>query len=264
MIRAPVALVVSVCLALPWGAASAQRSEPPSASSSTGASSEERTRALELYRRSRERYELGDYEQAAALLREAHALHAEPNLLYNLARAYGNVGRFEEAIDAYERFLEAVPDTPDRAVIESRIDNYRATLAEQERREAERQQALERERQRALTESDAGPDPAPWVIAGSGAGVLVAGAVFGGLSLSARDEAENEPSFVPASEASDRAVTFGWVANGAFALGGALAVLGVVWGIVDVVQSSDEDIEESGQTPEVVLSVGPNGLGLTW
>jgi tetratricopeptide (TPR) repeat protein len=219
---------------------------------------DERARALALYEQSRERYELGDYAEAAALLRRAHAILPEANLLYNLARAYGNLGDFERAIDAYERFLEAAPESDLRETIEARIANYREVLAE--RREQER--ARERERrlalERARSESRDGPNPAPWILAGSGGGVLLAGTVLGAFSLSARNEAEDDPSFSSAKESSDRAVALGWSANGAFILGGLLTIIGVVWGIVEVAGGSDPDKER------VAFDVGPGGATLSW
>lgn len=222
---------------------------------------DERSRALALYEQSRHRYELGDYEGAAALLRRAYAMFPEANLLYNLARAYGNLGDFGRAIDAYEQFLEAVPDTELRDTIEARIANYRQVLTERraQERARERRLALELARREA---KDAGPNPAPWILAGGGGGVLVAGAILGGLSLAARNDAEDDPSFRSARDTSDRAVALGWAANGAFVLGGLLTAIGLVWGIVDVAGSRGSTDEEP---PEgLSFTLGADGATLTW
>lgn len=224
-----------------------------------------RRRARELNRQSHERYQLADYQGAVELLEQAYALYPQPILLYNMARAYGNLGRFEEAIAAYERYLASAPEGDDHRVIETRIRNYRAVLEERRAREAEARtaraaEAAETQRRAALLEArteprPAEPDAAPWVIAGVGAAVLIGGGVLGGLSLSERGAAESEPAFIPAQAASDRAVAFAWAANGAFILGGVLALVGVVWGIVDLTSS------ESART---AVSVRRGNLEIVW
>lgn len=223
-----------------------------------------RQRARELNRQSHERYELADYQGAVELLEQAYALYPQPTLLYNMARAYGNLGRFEEAIAAYERYLASAPEGDDHRVIEARIRNYRAVLEERRARDAEARTAraaeAETQRRAALLEArteppPAEPDAAPWVFAGVGAAVLIGGGVLGGLSLSERGAAESEPSFIPAQAASDRAVAFAWAANGAFIVGGVLALVGVIWGIVDLTSS------ESART---AVSVRRGSLEIVW
>jgi len=221
---------------------------------------EARAEALELHAQSRERYERGDYEASVALLQRAYEVFPEPNVLYNLARAHGQMGAYAEAIEAYERFLSEVPDTPLRAVIEERVVNLRALLAEQEaaaaRREAERRELVARARREAQREAQRGPDVAPWILFGSGLGVVAVGAVFGGLSIAARDQAEADPTFVGARAASHDAVTFGWVANGAFLVGGVTALVAAVWGVADVVA-----VEGGGSEDASALRLDARGIG---
>ena len=216
-------------------------------------SADPREQALELYRQSRERYDVGDYDRAVALLREAFALHPEPNLLYNLARAYGNLGDFAAAIDAYRRFLEAAPESDMRSVIEARIGNYQEAL---ERQQAVREREAVEEPLAAPQPAPRGPDPAGWILAGTGAALLVGAAVFGGLSLAAREEAIHEPAFLAASAASDRAVAFAWTANVGLVVGGLVAGLGLVLGIVDATR---EDPPRA-----VSLRIGPGGVEVAW
>lgn len=220
-----------------------------------------RERALELYRQSRAEYDIGDYRAAADLLERAYEIFPEPNLLYNLARAYGSLGEHARAVAAYEAYLEASPEAEDRAIIEARIANSREILAQEtrarEQAEAERQAALERTRIEALEQiPPPAPQPTPWVLAGVGAGALVAAAVFGAVSLSERDTANGEPSAIAAAAASDRAVAFAWVANGGFAVGGVVALVGVIWGIVDVA---------SLETPSAsALRLDAQGVRVSW
>lgn len=198
---------------------------------------EGRQRALELYEQSAERYDAGDYEVAVALLEEAYDLAPEPILLYNLARAEENLGHLARAIERYEAFLEARPETPNRAAIEARVRNYRDQLARHAAEQAEREEAARLELERAVTDA-ARPQRtakvAPWVVAGAGVLVLAVAGALGGLSLEARSQAESDPTFLGTRDASDRAVALAWGADLGFVVGGAALVLGVIWGIVDV------------------------------
>jgi len=225
---------------------------------------EARREALELYRQSRERYDVGDYQGAIDLLDRAYEIFPEPVLLYNLARAHGNLGNFEAAVDLFERYLAEAPDADDRATIEERILHYRGALEEQRAQEAEqereRQEALDRaRREAAAAESPSGPSVAPWILAGVGGTVLVAGAIFGGLSSSERSAAEEEGGFVAAEEASNRAVTYGWIANISFGVGALVALTGLAWGLVDLGLSADTESEDE---PSVALDM--EGLSISW
>lgn len=261
MVRLICGTLLAACLV--GSAARAQRDED---SASTTANRQE---ALELYRQSRERYDTGAYQEAADLLERAYALFPEPILLYNLARAFGSLGDHERAIESYEAYLDADPQTEDREVIAARIANSRRILEqERERERAQRQAAeaeerarLERVRREARRAAEAkAPRSAPWIIAGSGALVAAAGVVFGGLSLRQRNEAEELSSAVDAAESSDRAVAFGWVANGSFIAGGALALVGTIWGLIDL-SSRREDDE---RRVRVRVRVRVDGVELRW
>jgi len=81
-------------------------------------STTDRERAVALFRESDAHYKRGEFERAAALLREAYALHPEPLLLYNLARALDGPGDFVGAIEQYERHLKLATGNPDRGANE--------------------------------------------------------------------------------------------------------------------------------------------------
>lgn len=70
-----------------------------------------------------------DYNEALARFEEAYALDPSPILLYNMARANEELGRPAQAVERYEAYLEAAPQTEDRADIEQRIRIMRAILA---------------------------------------------------------------------------------------------------------------------------------------
>jgi len=234
-------------------------------------------RALELFARSEPLYNEGHFSEAADLLEQAFAMHKEPLLLYNLARAREGNGEATRAADAYQAYLDRAPDAPDRGSIEQRI----RSLREQERRrqQLEQEQRLAQERLHALEHPDAGaaarpadapneqgPDvlagPLPWIVAGVG---LVGIGVGVGLGVAARgrhDRADAEPIQTTAVDLQNTARQLALGANIAFIAGGTLTALGTVLGIVGLVGASDpaEDSESAvGRGPTLDLELGPTG-----
>lgn len=168
-------------------------------------------RAVDLHDQARERYERGQYREAAQLLEQALALDPEGvELLYNLGLIYERLGELEVAEDYYRRYVEREPNAARRA----------------------RGEAILR-RIRGAAESSAAPVPAPatpeapappshvWLIPG---GIAVAAAVTGtvfGIGALARDPGET-PRTAPGTGVDDlradaeTAHTFAWVADIAF------------------------------------------------
>jgi tetratricopeptide (TPR) repeat protein len=176
-------------------------------------------------------YAEGRYEETIALLRELLRDYPDPILLYNLGRAYEGADRVAEAIDAYERYVDAAPDAPDRDAVERRIDRLRARLRPQQPPPPEPTPVTEAPR-----EAVPRPIVAPWVLAGIGGAGLVAGATLGGLARARRDAAVEAMAQADAAAHLARAERLATAANVAFGVGGALAIAGVTWGVVAVVK----------------------------
>ena len=88
-------------------------------------------RARDLFTRGVAAYEAGRLDEAADLLSQADAIIPSPALAYNLGRVNERMGRVEEAVRYYRRYLhDAAPEDAERAVVEGRI----TALAELERR----------------------------------------------------------------------------------------------------------------------------------
>jgi tetratricopeptide (TPR) repeat protein len=66
-------------------------------------------------------YERGRYPDAAREFEEAYRLSNRPELLYNMGKSYDGAGDPARALAAYRRFLAAVKQSPDRAVVDARI-----------------------------------------------------------------------------------------------------------------------------------------------
>lgn len=237
---------------------------------------DDRARALALFRDSDAHYKRGEFEKAAELLREAYALHPEPILLYNLARALEGLGDFPGAIEQYERYLNADTQIADRGAIERRIATLRAQVA---RTQAPTSSPAPvpappvsdiRTGPAAATSSPPPGDEAPprlhggsrrlpWVIAGAGGAVVGVGAVFGYLSQARHDDAVAAPIQADAARLQDRAHTFATVANVAFAVGGVAAVAGVAWGLYARRQDRARPTVAGAR-----IDVGPGAVAATW
>ncbi|WP_236519297.1 tetratricopeptide repeat protein [Sandaracinus amylolyticus] len=222
-----------------------------------------RTRALELFRESAELYRQGRFADAADRLREARELHSEPLLSYNLARALEGAGDLEGALEAYRDYLEEAPDADDAPAVRARLESLERHVAEVRALEEERERLRREDRETPdptppSTPPSRGPDVVPWVIAGSGAAVLIGGAVVGGLALARNNDAMRAPTHAAAVEASQDADSLAIAANVLLITGGLAALVGTIWGSIDLVSNAGEEQEGA----RVSLRIGPGSLAI--
>ncbi len=239
---------IAVAVALALGVLS--RPAPASAEDDA-----DRARAIALFEESAEDYRAGRFAHAAALLREAYALEPEPVLLYNLARALEGTGEDEEAIDAYERYLATGAGDDDADAARARLEVLRARVEERRRLEQQAQAAahLGVDVPPPRTERARDDDPTPWILAGAGGAALAIGAVLGGLMLDRASVAEEAPIHETAARALADAQGLAVAADALFGVGGLLAGIGLVWGLVR---------EASSPGPTATLRLGPGALSL--
>jgi hypothetical protein len=216
-------------------------------------SPENDTHAKELFLQGDRAYSEGRYESARDAFQEAYKLSNRPQLLYNLANAYERLGRFADAVATLQKYLELVKPK-DRGTMERRIQsmNERLEVQKREREQTEREVAAreqkEREQreafeaERARRDSLARPpktetrSPLPWVFIGGGVAFAAAGAVFGGLALTARGDAKDACRELPggllcsasAEKWLQQDATFSVLADIGFGVGIAAVVTGTV------------------------------------
>lgn len=88
----------------------------------TAAAQDATARARDLFVRGVRAYEAGRLDEAADLLGQADALVPSAELAFNLGRVHERMGRVEEAVRYYQRYLrDAAPDDAVRADVEARI-----------------------------------------------------------------------------------------------------------------------------------------------
>lgn len=207
-------------------------------------------------------YAEGDFEAALARFRRAYELTGSPDLLYNIATVSDRMRLDEQALDAYEGYLEARPDSADREHVESRIEVLRSAIesrrqaeidAEIEARRAALEAAARVKAERPLTQY-VGPGPGPWITIGVGGASLVTGAVLLGLGQRDQSKVENAPpgsSYSSVEELADRGPKRSKAGIALMAVGGAGVLGGVVWQLTG---GHEEKVPE--------VSIGPTGVSL--
>lgn len=264
MRRIAVAGLAMVLLGASPGGALAQSDEAPPEETA-------RQRGVRLFQEAAAHYRAGRFRVAVELLRESHELHPEPVVLFNLARSLEGLGELDEALDAYARFLEAAPDAPDRGAVEARIQTLDRLV--RERREAASDPAITPAPAAPLTPvlvpppapAPSGPDeldPPAIVLSVLGGAGLLAGAIVSGVAVTTHNEWVDAPSHADAVQSLAEAREIATAANVALGIGGALALVGGLWLIVDAADSGDDDTERA--SVRVGVSASGARLDVHW
>jgi len=77
--------------------------------------------AARLFNEGRLRYEVGDWEGARVRWEAARQLRPLPELDYDIGRCWERLGRAEEAIREYRKYLATVPNAPNAATVRARL-----------------------------------------------------------------------------------------------------------------------------------------------
>lgn len=95
---------------------------------------DERTEARRFYLQGMDLVVQGQYEAGVEKLQLAYETLPHPNVLYNIARAYVEMGEYERALDYFRQYLDTEPADREEvrevvARLQSTLDRQRATLA---------------------------------------------------------------------------------------------------------------------------------------
>ncbi len=80
------------------------------------------------FKQAMERYDARDYAGALGEFQTARELKPAPQFDYNIGRCYDRMERYEEAADAYRRFLAASPEDEDAPSVRARIEQLEKRL----------------------------------------------------------------------------------------------------------------------------------------
>ncbi|MBC7173097.1 MAG: hypothetical protein H5U40_11740 [Polyangiaceae bacterium] len=202
-------------------------------------------------------------------------MSGRPELLYNIATAAERTRDDAMALESYAAFLEAVPDTPLRERVETRISQIRAQQAREEavraeaaraeaaRAEAERAEAARGEGARAESAEQPPRRAVPFALVGGGAAITVAGAVLLGIGASDRAKVESpapgsrdwDADGARAYDRGPRLATAGWVAA-------PLGVAALAVGTILVIKTGRANGGDASEEGGVALGLGLGTLTL--
>jgi len=202
-------------------------------------------------------FEGGRFEEALEHFERAYELSGRPELLYNIGTTAERLRIDVRAIEAYESYLEEIPESSLRANVEGRLRVLREQV-ERRRREARQErvpQPREPEPVQPPPPAEGGSSGLGWGLAAAGFGLLAGGALSLGLAAASRSAATDVDEGTPWLEVADdaeRADRRAGIGIGLLAVG---AVLGTV-GLVLVMRAGGDDDDE------VALRVGPAHLSI--
>jgi hypothetical protein len=87
--------------------------------------------AKEHFLRGKQLFLEGKNADAIQAFKAAAALRPSPILDFNIGRCHDKLGRFREAISAYERYLSGRKDAPNRAEVQARIGELKRAMKKQ-------------------------------------------------------------------------------------------------------------------------------------
>lgn len=94
-----------------------------------GADAADDKEARDLFQIGKEAFDEGRFERALKYFQDAYQLSHRAALLSNIGTALDRLRRDQEAVDTYKKYLEQVPQAPNRKLIEERIRIIESALA---------------------------------------------------------------------------------------------------------------------------------------
>lgn len=234
--------------------------------------SPELERAEELYDNGRTLFAEGSYDDAATAFEQAYALSGNLDMLFNAMLAYDRANRFEEAIDALDRYRALAPAS-EREGLDARKKSLVVRLEKQREAEAAAGDAAAAGApEPADTADPAPPSPTPrerrvaprtWGVLGASAALAAVGTGLGVASLAFTRRGRAGCTDVTGELLCGEAVADDVLASRrlaiatdvTFALAGGMAITFVVLLAVDVRRSKQAQVR---------LVPAPGGLAVRW
>lgn len=253
----------------------------------TAVSAQESTdeQARRHFRLGQAHYENGSFVDAAHEFEEAYRLSNRAQLLYNVYVAYRDAGDLQHSRDALRMYLEGVPDAENASMLRARLEALDRMLAQgatetttttttepatdttsattttttttTDAAADETTDEIETE----ATEPSGGASlsPFPFVVAGAGAALMIAGAITGGVALGTQSSLDERcpdracPAGVDYVSERDTGKALAITTDVLLITGGVALAAGIAWLIVELTGSS------SSEQPPVAAACGPDG-----
>lgn len=252
------------------------------AASTTAAPPPAETETFEaLVAQASEKFKDKDYAGSVALFERAYQLQREPAILFNIGRIYEEAQNAEAAIGYYEKFIadESV-ELKDREKAVQRLQVLRTIV---EIREKERQKANPQPEKKPDPVVQPPPDPnkpanpdkppdnkanqpnrllrpVGYAMFGTGALLVIGGAIAGGLARGQEKGAANAETLADREEANQLGRSRAITADALFITGGLVAAIGVVLLVVPAIKKARTD--KARATRSLTPHVSPTQVGL--
>lgn len=89
--------------------------------------------ARRLFKAGTQDYEKGRYREAISEFEAAYRAKPHPSLFYNLAKTHEKLGELPGALADYDRYLQQLPDAPDRGEVEASVARIESRLSDKGR-----------------------------------------------------------------------------------------------------------------------------------
>ena len=91
-------------------------------------SDQEKSLAQKRYKVGEQLYAISQYSKALVEFTEAYRLYPVPAMLFNIARCHEVTANLKDALKYYKLYLQKVPTSPKRSLVEARIKSLEARL----------------------------------------------------------------------------------------------------------------------------------------
>lgn len=147
----------------------------------------------EYFERGRDAFEQADYESALVYFQHAYRLSRRSELQYNIGVAADRLQREEEALEAFERYLEETREPAREAEVRERVEALEQSIAERKATELALEEAAIRYRASPDATSDGARMPTSTVVGASALGALgVAGVAAMSVGLAKNGTCKDE------------------------------------------------------------------------
>ena len=90
--------------------------------------------ARKFFRQGQRMFAMGRFRKALASYEKAYSLSKHPDILFNMAQCYRNLGDYESAVYHFRTYLEKKPDASNRKSVLELIEKLEAEIAKADRR----------------------------------------------------------------------------------------------------------------------------------
>jgi tetratricopeptide (TPR) repeat protein len=218
-----------------------------------------------------EMFQSGAYSAAIEKFEQAYELIEDPNILFNIARCYQELGKKEEAVSYYGRFINH-PDVPEesKSAAQDRLNQLEAKnqdgaytgagddaastddssySAGGETDDVQLTPPYSRSRARVLE----------WTLLGTGAALTVAGAVFGGIAIAKHSEFESSHDRDEKEDLENSGKIMSLTSDITLGVG----ITAMTTGLILLLVRKPKEKKDS-LTSSIIPSARPDGAELSW